>query len=237
MVGLARVWHGDEDNWWTQLRLRADWDITHGVGGQVLGREFMVHFSIGGPMQSWIQVGGRTRDVLFNEVRFKEQKLSFYTNFQPKGGLFLGVFTQYGDQVDFDNTRLGDLLRVEPFFDWNVSRNLLLKFEGAMLRLDDKDGGNIFNASVYDVRLTWQFNRRSFLRFTTQYQDVERNPDKHIDPVDAKSRDMGRQLLYSYKINPQTVFFVGYSDQYIDDDNLDRLTATDRTLFMKIGYA
>lgn len=237
IVGLGRVWHGEEHNRWTQIRLRADWDITHGVGGQVLEREVKVHFGIGGPMQSWIQVGGITRDVLFDDVRFKEQKISFYTDFQPKGGLVLGVFTSYGDQVDFDNTRLGDLLRVEPFFDWNVSRNLLLKFEGAMLRLDDKDGANIFDAGVYDVRLTWQFNRRSFLRFTTQYQDVERNPDTHIDPVDAKSRDVGRQLLYSYKINPQTVFFVGYSDQHIEDDDLDGLTATDRTLFMKIGYA
>jgi len=33
------------------------------------------------------------------------------------------------------------------------------------------------------------------------------------------------------------VFFLGYSDQYIDEDNLDGLTVSDRTWFMKIGYA
>jgi hypothetical protein len=43
--------------------------------------------------------------------------------------------------------------------------------------------------------------------------------------------------LYSYKLNPQTVFFVGYSDSYVDDDSLGNLTAEDRTWFMKIGYA
>ena len=59
----------------------------------------------------------------------------------------------------------------------------------------------------------------------------------YIDEVDAHSREVGRQLLYSCKLNPQTVFFLGYSDQHVDEDGLDSLTATDRTFFMKIGYA
>ncbi len=59
----------------------------------------------------------------------------------------------------------------------------------------------------------------------------------YIDDVDANSRSIGRQLIYPYKLNPQTVFFLGYSDRHIDDDELSSLTATDRTFFMKIGYA
>jgi hypothetical protein len=59
----------------------------------------------------------------------------------------------------------------------------------------------------------------------------------YIDEVDSRSRDIGRQLLYSYKLNPQTVFFLGYSDRHVDDDDLDSMTVTDRTFFMKIGYA
>ena len=82
-----------------------------------------------------------------------------------------------------------------------------------------------------------QFNIRSFIRLTTQMQDVERNPDEYIDEVDAHTQDVGRQLLFSYKVNPQTVFFLGYSDALIDDDDLSSLTTTDRTWFMKIGYA
>ena len=192
---------------------------------------------LGGAMQSLIEIGGLSRDVLFDNVLFKENKISFYAELQPKGGLRFGVWTRIGDQIDFDNTRLGDQIRVEPFIDWNVNRNLLLKFQGAFVRLDSKEGPNIFDARVYDVRLTWQFSIRSYLRLTTQFQDVERNQDLYVDPVDEHSKDVGRQLLYSYKLNPQTVFFLGYSDQHIDDDGLNGLTATDRTWFMKIGYA
>ena len=44
------------------------------------------------------------------------------------------------------------------------------------------------------------------------------------------------QFLFSYKINPQTVFYVGYSDSSFGDDRVD-LRRADRTLFLKVGYA
>jgi hypothetical protein len=72
---------------------------------------------------------------------------------------------------------------------------------------------------------------------TAQVTDIEKNQAQYIEVVDSREKDVGRQLLYSYKINPHTVFFLGYSDQYVDDDNLDSLTVSDRTWFMKIGYA
>jgi hypothetical protein len=106
-----------------------------------------------------------------------------------------------------------------------------------LLQLDTKEGEEVFDAGVYDIRATWQFNRRSFIRLTTQIRNVDRNQSVYVDEVDSHSRRVGRQLLYSYKINPQTVFFLGYSDKHIDDDDLDGLQEADRTLFMKIGYA
>ena len=106
-----------------------------------------------------------------------------------------------------------------------------------MLRLETQANEAIIDADVYDVRLTWQFNRRSYLRFTMQHFDITRNVDVYIDEVDANTRDVGRQLLYSYKINPQTVFFLGYSDSLADNDTLRGLEEADRAVFMKIGYA
>ncbi len=147
------------------------------------------------------------------------------------------MWSRWGDQVDFANSRLGDQLRVEPFAIWNVNRNLLLRYQGTFVQLDTRAGDQVFDAAVHDLRLTWQFSVRSFLRLTTQYQDIDRNPAVYTDSVDARSRNVGRQLLYSYKLNPQTVFFLGYSDALLDDDDLSGLTTTDRTWFLKIGYA
>jgi len=237
VVGLGRIWHGDEDDWYSRLRLNGDWDITHDDDGRLLEREVEVEFGVGGPMQSYFEIGGFTRDRLFDDILFKENKFRLYGEFQPRGGVNVGVSTRIGDQVDFANSRIGDEWRVSPFFHWNVNRHLLLRYEANFVSLDTKDGARIFDAAVHDVRLTWQFSIRSFLRLTTQFQDVERNPDVYTDTVDARSRDVGRQLLYSYKLNPQTVFFLGYSDALVDDDQLDSLTTTDRTWFLKLGYA
>ena len=237
IVGLGRVWHGNENTWYSRLQLNGDWDISHDDDGRLLEREVEAYFTINGPLQSRVQVGGLSRDLLHDDVLFKENKISLFTQFQPRGGLLVGLWSRVGDQVDFDNTRLGDQLRVEPFLRWNIGRHLLLRYDGVLVQLDRKDGAKIFDAAVHDVRLTWQFSVRSFLRLTTQFQDIERNPDSYIDEVDRRSRDVGHQLLYSYKINPQTVFFLGYSDALIDDDNLSGLTTTDRSWFMKIGYA
>ena len=54
--------------------------------------------------------------------------------------------------------------------------------------------------------------------------------------MDPKSERLFTQLLVSYKLNPQTVFFLGYSDNSLADQRID-LTRTDRTLFLKLGYA
>jgi hypothetical protein len=155
----------------------------------------------------------------------------------PRSGLSLEFYTKIGDEIDYDNTRLADQVYIQPSVKWNINRNFLMDVRGIFANLDTKEGEKIFNASVIDARLTWQFNVRSFLRVTVQQSETSRNPDVYVDEVDANSKDVGRQLLYSYKINPQTVFFLGYSDHYVDEDRLDALTASDRNLFMKIGYA
>lgn len=236
-AGGGRRWHGEADDWWTRMQVNADYDISHDMNGQLLEREVEGYFSVNGPKQWFAQIGGLTRDVYFDGSVFRENKISLYTEIKPKGGMFFGVWARVGDQVDFDNTRLGDQVRVQPHIEWNVNDHLLARLRSSFVRLDSKEGPNIFDAQVHDLRLTWQFNNRSFIRMTVQHQDVERNQAMYIEDIDEHSRRLGRQLLYSYKLNPQTVFFLGYSDRHIDDDDLDRLTSTDRTLFMKVGYA
>ena len=63
-----------------------------------------------------------------------------------------------------------------------------------------------------------------------------RDPDLYRDEVDAVTERLFTQLLFSYKINPQTVLFLGYADNR-EGDELNDLTESDRTLFFKFGYA
>jgi hypothetical protein len=236
-TAIGRIWYGDEDSWWSRIRASLHHDVTHAEDGGLLERRSVARAGMGGAMQSWIQVALVDAEEYWEGAYYDLFKLRFFFEFTPFGGLTLRSLFAFGDQIDYTNGRLGSQARVEPAVNWNISRNLFLSLRGVSAGLETKSGEKIFDALVMDTRLTWQFNLRSYLRLTVQSTDVERNLDVYIEPEDARERSIGRELLYSYKLNPQTVFFLGYSDNHVDDDALDGLTATDRTWFMKIGYA
>ncbi|HEY0894456.1 MAG TPA: hypothetical protein VGE32_15455, partial [Cellvibrio sp.] len=144
--------------------------------------------------------------------------------------------TEFGKKLDFRNNRIGRGKEIAPEINWNINRHLLLEASHTYRTLD-ADDAQVFTANLTDVRFSYQFSVRSFLRLTLIYADIEYNPDNNIDPVDARERTLGTQLLYSYKINPQTLFFAGYSDNAYSDDEVEQLTRDQRSLFLKLSYA
>jgi hypothetical protein len=115
---------------------------------------------------------------------------------------------------------------------------LLVRLRYTSDHLSTKEGATIYDAALTDLRLTWQFNVRTFVRLTLQEQDIERNVSQYLNPLtDTRTESLATQLLYSYKLNPQTVIFAGYSDSQLDDVNTGDLEMTGRTLFFKLSYA
>ena len=98
-------------------------------------------------------------------------------------------------------------------------------------------GGRLYTTNLSDLRFTYQFGIRSFLRAIIQYSDTKRDPSLYIFDVDARSRDLTSQILYSYKLNPQTRFFIGYSDTGFQNDTMNSIKKTNYTVFTKLSYA
>ncbi len=86
------------------------------------------------------------------------------------------------------------------------------------------------------LRLFYHFNLRTFVRTIFQYRHITRNPELFVQAVEPKSEQLFTQFLFSYKLNPQTVVFLGYSDTSIGFEDLS-LTRANRTFFVKLGYA
>ena len=234
---FGRLWHGTDKNWWNRIRASVHADRKVAEDGRELEEEKTVRLGFGGVLQTWFQFAYEDSTELWEGVDYDQKEGRVYFEITPTRGVYLSMLGTYGDKIDYSNDRLGKATRIEPFVMWNITQKLLLRLKGVSSKLDTPDGELIFDATVLDARLTWQFSLRSFLRLTVQNTEVERNQAEYIDEIDEQSQDLGLQLLYSYKINPQTVFFLGYSDQYLDDDSVDELTVTDRTWFMKVGYA
>ena len=126
-------------------------------------------------------------------------------------------------------------MTLSPGLTWEPGRHLRAELEHRYQRLT-VDEGWLFTAQLTELRLVWQFNLRSFVRVILQHRDLARDPDLYETPVDALSRRLFSQLLYSYRLNPQTVFYLGYSDTELETDRFDALPI-DRALFVKLGYA
>ena len=236
-VSVRRTFYGSEGAWWTRIRASVDYSELNEASGVMAERGLHYRIGIAGPMQSWFSLTLMDSQERDDGILYDMNGAQLYLDFVPTGGLQIDIQANFGDQIDYANGRLGKRFRFQPNINWNISRNLLLRLRSVYSELNTLDDEPIFEAKLADTRLTWQFNLRSYLRMTVQYQDVKRNLDQYLEPEDARSKSVGRELLYSYKLNSQTVFFLGYTDNYVDNDSLESLTAEDRVIFMKIGYA
>jgi hypothetical protein len=239
-AGVERTWWAANDGkkrWYTRKFWGGDWDrMVEQSTGQELEQEFETWFGFGGPMQSYVSFDVGARDRFFNDRSFKdEQFINIYAEFTPLKQLFAALEINAGDQIDFANTRPATRMRIAPEVRYRASRNLDLNLRYVDERLNVA-GGRLFDARQTELRAVYQFNLRTFVRAVVQYTDIERNPSLYTFPIDQRSQDLFPQFLFSYKLNPQTVLFVGYSSSRFGNETLD-LTETDRTLFVKIGYA
>jgi Carbohydrate family 9 binding domain-like/Domain of unknown function (DUF5916) len=234
LAGIERIWYPKSERW-TQMALGSDWDERKDQAGRLLERELEFWLNVNGPRQSYFSIDGGTRDRVYRGVSFDQTFWNLYGEVQPTGDLYLSLSGKLGDQVDFANTRAGEVVQVEPSIRYLPGRNVRIRLSHLFQQLDVK-GGRLFEANLSQLTLVYQFNIRTFVRLISQYTDIGRDPGLYTFPVDEKTEELFNQLLFSYKLNPQTVLFAGYSDNAFGDERID-LTRSDRTFFLKIGYA
>ena len=238
VVGGSRTWHGEDGAKITKMQLRGDWDITHRSDGQLLEREVEAYFSLNGSMQSFIQVGGVKRDRFWAGQLFDESWWNVYGEITPTSRVSFTLFLREGEQIDYRNAKLADISQMEPSINLNIGQGINFRLNHVYQKLS-RDDGDVFVANLSDARLSWQFNQRQRLRLSVQYGNTIRDKFLDVRPleINAEESDLGVQLLYSYKINPRTAFYAGYSEGQYSDDQYTEFFATGRALFTKISYA
>ena len=230
---------GEEDDWYTEIELGGGWERAEDQNGGLLNNEYTLRGEASGPLQSFLFLRTTWQERGYRGQQFDYFSWGLYGRMRPSAWLNLELDGTFGGQIDYANVREGDRCYLQPTVSLFLGRHLQADFVYLFDRLD-VDGGRLFTANLPQLRLVWQFSVRSFVRLVSQYADVERDPTLYLEPVDARSQEWFNQLLFSYKINPQTVFFLGYSDNHEGFENdIERvdLTQRDRTIFVKIGYA
>ena len=234
---VERRIRGTQGGWFSNLYLFGSLDGTREYDGAFNEWGSDLVFTYQGPRQSEASLAIAPNQEHFEGTTYQNTRYSLSGSFQPTGLSTLSMQVRWGEDIDVANNQQGEFVTLAP----GVSLRLGRRFQGTLdwIHQDfDVQGGRLFTVDLAQTRMFYHFNSRSFLRAILQYEWLERDPALYDNPVlvERKTEDLLTQLLFSYRINAQTVFLLGYSDNHAGVDQID-LTQTDRTVFLKIGYA
>lgn len=237
--GGPTFWANDQ-SWFTVINARVGAWHDEEWNGDLLVEGVWASLNYNGPGQSDAYVTPNVWHERFQGVEYDITRTWFGGSIRPTGTFGLGVDGNVGGAIDFTNNQPARTLQLEPWLDLRLGRHLETRLSHVHQRLR-RDGDPIFTANLSQARLVYSASTRALARIIVQYQQVDRNPDRFLNPVNRTDQSLLTSLLLSYKVNPLTVVFLGYGDNWSGETTVDRrsspLERTDRTFFVKLGYA
>lgn len=237
-VDAERRWYPkDQQQWWKRISLESQWQQIADLDGNQLNNTKKIAVIVQGIYQSEItflystdqqnyieqRLASNLPSLLFQD-QYQVNNYQLFAEITPFADLDLAASIKLGDEIDFSTGILGDLISITSSAEYQLNDNWRFTLEYINQQLKNS-GNTIFDVHLYNFRAAYQISVNSFLRYTIQ---ADREGD---------DRSFASQLLYSYQVDPFTLFFLGYSDQGFQTAQLKHLERTDRTLFMKFSYA
>jgi hypothetical protein len=145
-----------------------------------------------------------------------------------------------GEDIDFDNARPAHGPTVNAELTLQPSNHLAVDLIENIRSLSEDAPGvrdaHLFTQRVSRLKGTYTFTSRLFVRVIGQWITTDRDPQLFVTSVDARSATFAGQALLAYKINWQSVMFVGYGDDR-ELANQQTLKPLDHQVFVKVSYA
>jgi uncharacterized protein DUF5916 len=208
-------------------------------------RRFVPGVMLDGKWNSYAEFRWKAETVRADQGLFSPKYFTYFVQFSPSRAIGrIQLDGEVGDRVDFVNGRLGRGGNLNLSSNLRPTDHLALELVGGWSRLDvDAGGGNggggerrLFTAEVLRLKATYTFTARTFLRLIGQRTRTERDVDLYTVDVDAEEKDFAGSALFAYKLNWQTVLFLGYGDERTLSA-VERLEPARRELFLKVSYA
>jgi Domain of unknown function (DUF5916) len=208
----------------------------------LLSQRISVGMGMDGRWNSFLRFEANLDDILVGDEVFQRFRPYIYVQTSPGrvvNNISLEAFL--GEEIDFANAREGTGTTLTGNLTVRPGNHLDLKLlvSTRWLNVDDPvlGSGRLFLAQVERLRLAYSFTSRSFIRLIGQYVQTERDPALYTFAVNEKDADFGFSGLFGYKVNWQTVVYLGYGDAQTYSGTSDQLEASGRQAFAKISYA
>ena len=215
-------------------------EYTVDTQGNLLDRIVSPGVGMDGKWSSFLRIRYNNERVLSGSRTFNQQQFVYTLQFTPSKTFSLVVLDGFvGQQVDFANSRLGNGGAVNLTGTIQPTNHLQLQLIGnrSWLDVDAGQGSQrLFTAEVARLKAVYTFTARAYLRVIGQYVRTERDPSLYVSPVAKLDGTFTGSVLLAYKLNWQTVFFLGYGDNRTLAENGEFLPAG-RQVFLKLSYA
>ncbi len=226
-----------------RLRTFAIADRTQDRDGRLVNQLFSIGTGLDARFNSFARIRFAWDRVRAGDGDLPRRQLHFELRSNPSRRVSQLVLRGWlGDQVDFAQARLGRGGSVVAGATLRPTDHLELAWQSERRWLDVPVAGlsesqRLFTAEVDRLKATYTFTSRLFLRAVLQHVGTRRDPDLYAaPPPPAQDGALQASLLFAYKLNWQTVVFLGYGDDRALDEREEwRLAA--RQLFLKLSYA
>ena len=234
-VGAGYTWNATPTSWYSRIDLDLEFNHSEDQDGNLLAEEAEVRLAVQGPLESVVAVEPSVHREGFAGEEFELSGVALELSLRPNRDSQVWLAVAAGGQVDYANVQKGNAVTVDLGLVYRLGRHLRFEVDNLHETMD-VDQGWLYRANIAQFEATWQLDVRTFIRAILQHVLYDFNSELYEDGRSSREEELYAQLLFSYKVNPRTVVFVGYSEDAVGDAAYD-LTTASRSLFVKLGYA
>ena len=200
--------------------------------GPLVSRSLIWGVSFDGTVQGYLEWHPREQARTFDGSILEQSFWTASARILPSRRFpYLRVTARHGDEIDFERSRLGTGTTASVLATVSATDRLQAELSGERHWLDVPEGSRTvraFTATVSRAKLTYAFTSRSFTRLIGQWEDLDLSEAGGVD-----DSVFSGSVLYGYRLNWQSILYVGYGNEPAPETDLDRQQA----LFVKMAYA
>jgi Domain of unknown function (DUF5916)/Carbohydrate family 9 binding domain-like len=218
------------DGIFRRLTPQISYDHVEEPDGALVSRSLVGGISFDGTVQGYLEWHPREEGRALDGRIFEQSFWVASARVLPSRRFpYLLLTARYGDEIDIENSRLGTGTTVTLLARISATDRLQTELSAERHWLDVRDGSRMvraFLATVSRAKLTYALTSRAFSRVIGEWEEVE------LNEASADSLFSG-SVLYGYRLNWQSILYVGYGNEPSLAKNFDR----QQVLFVKMAYA
>jgi hypothetical protein len=232
----------------SRLRTFLNVDYQNDSSGRLISRDIQPGFGMDTKLNGFMQFRFVDDAIRTPAGEVIGRRQFFYiAQFSPSR-VFLSLESDgsLGEDIDFDNSRPAHGTTINASATVRPTHHLELALVENQQWLSVNPLGEyqrLFLSRVSRVKGTYNFTSRLFARVIAQYVSTDADPALYLSPVPARAGNFSGSFLLSYKINWQSVMFVGYGDDRALADVTgpgfggQHLVPVDHQVFVKLSHA